>query len=537
MGNENLSSIPEEDDVLVFDNEEEINVNSQQINSQTNIETDVWKVIIVDDDPEVHQATKLALKRFTFENKPLTFLSAYSGQVAKKLIFANPDTAFMLLDVVMETDNSGLEVVKYIRQQLKNELIRIILRTGQPGEAPEESVILDYDINDYKLKVDLTKKKLLTTTISALRSYRHLVTIENNRRELASKNVALVKAKYEAEAANRAKSAFLAKMSHEFRTPLNSIIGFSQLLYKTSSTTPQDKETLSIINQSGQHLLGLINNVLEISKIEADRTVLNIKDFDLHRLLNFLQEMLKLQAENKDLQLIFDYSPNLPQYVRTDESKLRQILINLLDNGIKFTEEGYVRLQVAELAGEQSLIRKQQTEITTLTFTIEDTGAGIAPEEINNLFQAFVQTEIGRNSHQGTGLGLTISRKFVQMMGGDISVRSQLAKGTIFQFDISVEKSNQTPNFNQQFPEAQLTSQEPISQVSVHKLTPESLDIMSKEWATQLYEAVAKLNDKLIFEVLEQIPTEQVVLKDQLVNLVDNFRYEAILNLLQTKIE
>ena len=529
MGNKDPKSIIKEDDVLIFD-EEETSSALQQFRDEGSLDTNVWKVMIVDDDPEVHQATKLALKKFSFEGKSLAFLSAYSGQAAKELMLANPDTAFVLLDVVMETDNSGLEVVKYVRQKLKNELVRIILRTGQPGEAPEESVILDYDINDYKLKVDLTKQKLLTTTISALRSYRDLLTIENHRRELANKNAALAKAKYEAEAANRAKSAFLAKMSHEFRTPLNSIIGFSELLYRTTSTTSQEKETISIINQSGQHLLGLINNVLEMSRLEANKTALNSKDFDLHHLLNFLQEMLKLQAENKGLQLIFDYSPHLPQYVRTDESKLRQVLINLLDNAIKFTEEGHVSLRVAELGKEGNSLAHKESKLTSITFTVEDTGAGIAPKEIDKLFQAFVQTEIGRKSQKGTGLGLAISRKFVQMMGGDISVASQVSRGTTFQFDISVEKLNEAQD--QEIEEASSTLQRSRYENQVNKLTSESLSAMPQEWAAELYDAVAKLNDKLIFQALEKIPLEQLALKNQLVDLVNNFRYEAILNLL-----
>lgn len=125
-----------------------------------------WKVLIVDDDAAVHQATKLALKNFSFENKHLTLISAYSGEEAKKIIADRPDTAFILLDVVMETNDAGLQVVKYIREELKNQRVRVILRTGQPGDAPEESVILNYDINDYKLKVELTRQKLVTTAIA-----------------------------------------------------------------------------------------------------------------------------------------------------------------------------------------------------------------------------------------------------------------------------------------------------------------------------------------------------------------------------------
>jgi len=147
--------------------------------------SDSWKIAIIDDEPDVHRATQLALKNFQFEGKPLLFLSAYSGEEGKQLITSiHPDTALILLDVVMETHDAGLKMVHYIRNELRNPNIRIILRTGHPGEAPEESVILDYDINDYKLKVELTRQKLLTTAIAALRAYRDIMTIEQQRVEL-----------------------------------------------------------------------------------------------------------------------------------------------------------------------------------------------------------------------------------------------------------------------------------------------------------------------------------------------------------------
>jgi diguanylate cyclase (GGDEF)-like protein len=153
--------------------------------SSTSPSEPLWKVIIVDDEPSVHQATKLALKNFTFEGKSLAFLSAYSAAEGMQLLQENhPDTAFILLDVVMETHDAGLQLVQYIREELNNRQVRIVLRTGHPGEAPEESVILDYDINDYKLKVELTRQRLLTTVITALRSYRDIVTIEQQRQEL-----------------------------------------------------------------------------------------------------------------------------------------------------------------------------------------------------------------------------------------------------------------------------------------------------------------------------------------------------------------
>ncbi len=239
----------------------------------------------------------------------------------------------------------------------------------------------------------------------------------------------------EAEAANRAKSEFLANMSHELRTPLNAILGFTQLITRDPSVSPLQMENLEIISRSGEHLLTLINDVLSMAKIEAGRTTLNENSFDLYILLDSLEEMFQLKAESKGLQLIFERSPKVPRYVRTDESKLRQVLINLLGNAIKFTQKGEVTLRVKIVDSQQSTVNSQQS---TLLFEVEDTGSGIAQTELERLFQPFVQTETGRRSQQGTGLGLTISQRFIRLMGGDITVKSTAGQGTVFTFNIEL---------------------------------------------------------------------------------------------------
>ena len=239
-------------------------------------------------------------------------------------------------------------------------------------------------------------------------------------------------AKESADAANKAKSSFLANMSHELRTPLNAILGFSQLLQRDDSLASKQQETLSIINRSGEHLLELINDILEMSKIEAGKVTLNSHDFDLERLLDSLRQMFSLKAQSKGLELQIVKQPEVPRFVRADESKLRQILINLVGNAIKFTKRGLVRLDVS-LAS--SSIESNTTQYL-LDFIVRDTGVGIATAEMNSLFKPFRQTASGLQSQEGTGLGLPLSKKLVQFMDGKLSLNSQIGKGTTISFQL-----------------------------------------------------------------------------------------------------
>ncbi|MGG6239439.1 PAS domain S-box protein [Nodosilinea sp. AN01ver1] len=233
------------------------------------------------------------------------------------------------------------------------------------------------------------------------------------------------------EAASQAKSTFLANMSHELRTPLNAILGFAQLMARDSALSADHHQALSIVNRSGEHLLMLINDILEMAKIEAGQVNLNASSFDLDALLSTLNDMFCLRAQNKGLSLITDRHPALPSHFKLDVAKLRQVLINLLGNAIKFTPQGQVTLRVAPT---YTIAAAPPGTVLTVTFTVSDTGIGLAAADRDRLFEPFVQASQGGLG--GTGLGLSISRQFVRMLGGDITVESELGQGSTFAFTL-----------------------------------------------------------------------------------------------------
>jgi signal transduction histidine kinase/DNA-binding NarL/FixJ family response regulator len=261
-----------------------------------------------------------------------------------------------------------------------------------------------------------------------------LVGISRDVTELKRAEADLKEAAEAAEAANRSKSAFLANMSHEIRTPMNAILGFSQLMLRDPYLSPSQSEHLEVINRSGEHLLALINDILELSKIEAGRLTFTPSTFDLHKLLDDMEMMFRVRTDDKRLSLIMERIGSVPHWVISDEGKLRQVLINLMGNAVKFTEEGGVGVRVGVQADESGKNR--------LLFEVEDTGPGIPEEEIENLFIVFEQGSSGVKMG-GTGLGLALSKGFIQIMGGTISVASTAGKGSIFEFTIPFEEGKE----------------------------------------------------------------------------------------------
>ncbi|MGG6266905.1 CHASE2 domain-containing protein [Leptolyngbya sp. AN03gr2] len=261
--------------------------------------------------------------------------------------------------------------------------------------------------------------------------------VQERTQALTEQNIELNRAKQEAESADRAKTTFLANVNHELRTPLSIILSSSELMSYDKTLSSKQKERLSVINQSVEHLLDLINEVLELAKLEAKAETAETQPMSLRQLLYNLLEMFEPQAIEKRIQFDLDCAPDLPDWIQTDERKIRRVLMNLLTNAVKFTHHGSITLRVSSLSAR------------SLRFQVEDTGIGIAEHEMESLFKAFMQTESGRRSGKGSGLGLSISQQLLQLLGTKLQVQSTPNVGTTFWFDLSIEPATApTPEAN-----------------------------------------------------------------------------------------
>lgn len=404
-----------------------------------NLLPDRIPVLVVDDDETVIQVTRLVLSRFRFDNHALELICASSGQEAIEILSQREDIAIVLLDVVMESDDSGFEVVSFIRNQLHNYITRILLRTGQPGLAPERQVINDYDINDYIAKTEATTDRLNLSMTNALRSYRDILRAEY----LTHRVVSAELEQQQALQASQAKSAFLAHMSHEIRTPLNGIIGMADILADTDLNQEQ-QGYLTDIHNSGRALLGIVNDVLDLSKIEAGKLELDPRSFKLLDLIGEVNSMFHAPMMNKSIHYQQHIADSVPENLFADSIRLQQLVMNLLSNALKFTSrDGQIGLTIeVEDVLDQNAEPLPQGSMA-LKLTVSDTGIGIAESRLEQIFDAYQQAETHTSRiYGGTGLGLSLCRQIANLMGGEIEVESTLGEGSTFTAHIVVQQSN-----------------------------------------------------------------------------------------------
>ncbi|MUG98943.1 response regulator [Scytonema sp. UIC 10036] len=458
--------------------------------------TESWKILIVDDESEVHTATKIALTNFVFEKKFLTFINAYSASQAQQLIQEHSDIAIILLDVIMETDNSGLEFVKYVRETLGNSLVRIILRTGQPGHVPEKEIILTYDINDYKTKTELTTQKLYTTILTALRSYSlsHKLQLEiercqkietalrNSERREREKAIALETSLKELQntqlqLVQSEKMSILgqivAGIVHEINNPVNFIYSnliymreyiqqliklqeIYELHYPNSVSEIANKiedldlpflisdlpKLLSSMQLGAQRIRQIVLSLRKFSRLyESEKKPVDIHE-GIDSTLLILQHRLKANSERLGIEVIKEYGV-LP-LVTCYASQINQVFMNLLTNAIDAIEERIgsqgcvdyhpqIRIHTQTIKDGSS---SNDSSTSRIRISIADNGSGMTENVRSKIFDSFFTT---KPMGKGTGMGLSISRQIVaEKHCGQLYCISSPFQGTEFTIEIPI---------------------------------------------------------------------------------------------------
>jgi PAS domain S-box-containing protein len=335
----------------------------------------------------------------------------------------------------------------------------------------------------------------------------------------------------EAEAASRAKSMFLSTVSHEIRTPMNAILGYAQLMSQDPGLGSSAKENLKIISQAGEHLVGLITDILDMSKIEAGRIDINTARFNFPRLVDDLASMFRLSAQAKALRFEVVVDGESVIYVVADQGKVRQVLINLLGNAIKFTTRGQIKLHVT--------LYRRSTNQLWLSAQIEDSGPGLTVEEQGKLFQPFSQMKRGQNAQEGTGLGLAIGRSYARLMGGDITVTSSLGRGSIFRLDIPIKSDDIEIGAGQRSPaddpfadEESLRQLEPTVGLPT-AVSPAQLVELPVELIDQLHDAVQKGEKGRLDQLIRRVEELDKQAARALKELAEHYEYDALTNLLE----
>ncbi len=391
-----------------------------------------WKIIIIDDDKSTIQTSVRILRDFIFEGRKLNIITGSSGKEAKHLISQHPDSAAILLDVIMETDEAGLRVVSYIREELNNHNIRILLRTGQAGQFDEEEVFEKYVINDFLEKADLTSRRLKTAIKSAFRGFRMQREIEANmRRETALREAA--------DSANKAKSEFLANMSHELRSPMTSIKCGLNTIDEVVNDPEADEEDWEDVRKSVKYalnsadrLLGLLNGILDLSKLESGKAIFNIRPSNLGKIVKKAAQEVSPQLLGKSLKLNMTVN-GIDTEIPIDFNKMMQVMINLLNNAIKFTPEGKnITVSLSETTLPIGRRKTDTGTVPAVAIRVSDQGIGIPDNELYLVFDKFAQSSKTKDGSGGTGLGLPIAREIVIAHGGNILAENNPDGGTSF---------------------------------------------------------------------------------------------------------
>ena len=386
-----------------------------------------WKILVVDDEEDIHSVTRIALKGFTFRGRSIEFYDAFSAAEAEEILKKHPDIALILLDVVMETTNAGLDLVKVIREKLGNLYTQIIIRTGQPGQAPEREVIVSYEINDYKTKTEMTSIKLFTVALASLRTYDSIRKIdelnEAFRQEIEKrikKEKVLVHARQKAEQSDRMKTEFLQQMSKEIQAPLNLIMDSSDMIKEEVKDKVNDniRQMFDHMYISGKRIIRAVQLILDLSEVYSSRYKSSKTKVDLPKLVEELVEDSRYLAGQNTLDVLVEN--NLSNRIVTiDPYAIRQIFANIIDNAFKYTSHG--RIEVSLSANGRGEIEAR----------IKDTGAGIDDDFFPDLFKPFSREKIKENKeYDGLGLGLALTKKYCDVNNLKIEIESNKGQGT-----------------------------------------------------------------------------------------------------------
>lgn len=490
-------------------------------------------ILVVDDTLE-----SLKLLSDILEAEGYNVMPANSGEIALASIEFNLP-CLILLDILMPVMD-GFEVLHRLKADEKTRHIPVIILSAiseseqrikglelgavdfisKPFQRQEllAKVKTHYELRHTRLLLEEANVHLQTEIAERKRIEHELEKYSLHLEELVEERTAdLCHAKNAAEAANQAKSVFIANMNHELRTPLNAIVGFSELMARDTTISPQNREKLELINHNGWYLLRIIESVFDISRIDAGRLELNVEVFDLFKLLTLIGETIKTYAETKHLHFDLDITPNVPQYIKSDSVKLEKILINLLENALKFTAHGQIKLSVAARSFPTAAKK-------TLEIEVIDSGIGILESNLDELFKPFVQLARTDAGLEGTGLGLATTKSLVELMGGKISVKSVFGEGSTFKIELPVTLAH----VDEITTEISSHVINLLSNPPATELTAEMLAVLSPELKQQLHHAALILNiDDVVVQIQQVAPKLAICLQ----KLAQNCQFDEIIRL------